>query len=228
MNRKVSKFVLLGASSLVLFSVLAWNAYRDYIPKKTGEKQPLRSFTEFKDTLITVERVNNFTGFDLTSNDIGLPVGISGTDTWLIPIGRWYMRREMVSLQGGVLTGLTPFSDYPYRNIITVFKGTFHGVIAFHEASNNLTWVYRGELDSIQYLRSKSFHFIIEDCSGSSLSLKEIVMDKDLVYSSKNEILTWAVTAVCDSLITTEAYSNGYVHIKLPISGLFGDSNGKP
>lgn len=82
-------------------------------------------------------------------------------------------------------------------------------------------WVMKGEsLDSLIYVRSSSFHFLVTIDSESELKLKEIVSGSEFVYHSKGSIISWDVVAAEDLLLLSELVDREMITTRMELANL--------
>lgn len=203
-DKKRSKsIVLVGSFLLTMLALGCGNREADVVENTSTAHAS--TFLDYRDTVISFQRLVDFAATEIGQGDVGRPIGIAQTRVWLIPMGGWTMQQEVKTVQGQYTDSLSMIVGWPYRSVRTVFYGPFHGVVSYNEATAGFDWVRQEQmLDSIGYVRSSSYHFIIIRNSSEELGLKEIVSGDEFSYRSEGAIASWDIPPKEDHLLIGE------------------------
>lgn len=160
-------------------------------------------FTEYRDTLVKLDELNKQLQTDFKTTSLGKPIGISGTDYWLITVGGWKLNDRNILLQGTALEEGNSLYPSPLRNTEVEFTGPFAGLIRFRSESNAYDWIIEPgiEMGGMKYQRTMKYHLIVLSESNTKLEFLEITSNKRFDVIPERKIVEWAVNDASDQLI---------------------------
>lgn len=216
---KVTQIHVLGSMMILVF---VWNAYRNLVPEKQESTPQTHSLSEFTGSSITANDINAFTGLNVHTSEIGLPIRMEGTSTWLIPLGSWTSTLSAISVQGKWIDKVNPFAGLPMREERTRFIGPFKGAITFNEENQRFNWLQKDTMmETITYVRSRTKHFIFEKETENAVHLIDVESAESIAVNRNNSVEAWAILAETDSVIVVESESGNLVLSQIPLPYLY-------
>ena len=191
-----------------------------------GERKETTSerhfFAEYKDTAITIANINTALKTVFTAQELGKPIGVSGTDSWLITVGGWYLNDRNILVQGTAFKKGNRFFPKPLRNTEVEFKGPFAGIIGFNKSTRTYHWVLPpNEIDDgLKYQRTENYHLLGLTESEKRLVFSEIVSGKQLEIDPENPIIEWSVAEPSDEIVLMERVGESFQVTSNSISNL--------
>ena len=196
-------------------------------PQSTIDKRSY--FSDYRDSLISVEAINSALDTKFKLLDLGRPIGVSGTPYWLITVGGWQLNNRNILLQGTAFRLSSDFYPNPVRKTEVEFEGPFTGLIRYDEVKNVYNWLFpSGNLvTGFKYQGTQDFDLIVLSETEASLDFLDVGSQQSFsVSDNSGKILDWSLDKISNSVVVLFGDDSGRTStVKFQIISLLNSSS---